>query len=260
MNGRIYAEGKSIQFAEFMAGGLSSAIRLEKGVGSFEQWAVFEKSALVSTIGKVNVSDITLNKPQKKLSVDKLSGQINAINNGAGWHLGLLDFAMTANHKNWLATTLSLSINKGLTEFAMSAAALDLKSLMQMVQFFIPPDTENEKIIQKIVLAGNINDFSAFVDTKNDKYAVNGVFDAVSFSAPDNNLHVKNLTGSINGHDTKGTITFNTQKGQVYFPRLFRQAFNVNKISGNITWQKSLANWNIYTEQLLLDTEQTLWR
>lgn len=258
INGMVYVEGSNIYLKELVTGELPLGIKITDGEGGFKVWSQWKKSRLSGLSGSVQAKNITLHKQigkQKSFKVDSLSTKFNGFIMEDSWHLGVFDFVLKTEEKQWPAAEFSVAADNELHHLAASVTLLDLQELTELTRFFAPLDKEKQALISKLELKGELKDFSLYVDNEKNKYAANGRFENIFMHAFSGFPQLENLTGSIRGTNEEGSINFNTQNGSVFFPELFRNSFSINKLTGLLRWQQQLDKWQLFSESLVLNTK-----
>ena len=169
--------------------------------------------------------------------------------------MGVSDLYLETEDKKWPVAEFNVSINKNLTHFTSSVTQLDIQELIKLVQFFSPLEREKQALLSKLELKGLLKKFSIYADTENKQFAINGVFENFFANAYSGFPKLGNISGSIKGTNEKGFIDFDTKKASLFFPELFRSSFSVKKMKGLFEWKQMADKWQIFSENLVLDTE-----
>ncbi len=264
LNGWVYVEGDTIDLSEIFTEQLALGIKItnfdktKKNESSFKLWSEWNKSSLRSLSGNIQIKNSLLTHNNKNFVIKQLDTEFET-NFKAGWLLGVKDFALATRDHRWPAMNFSFSANEPLKQFAASGTQIELDAMAELVDFFVPINKKNintHKLIADLGLKGQLKDFSFFSDEETQSYAVNGDFKHVfvnavaSLGLP----QIKNLTGVIKGSNEKGIISLSSNDGSLFFPKLFRKAFALKNLSGEVEWQQQADNWLIKSESLTLET------
>lgn len=263
INGNVYVEGKGIQLGEIFNGELPSGLKITSAEADFKCWSQFNKSSLISTSGSLQAKNIVLDKNPKSLSISVLKTEFDVANQKKGWQFELTDFSLKTKKSEWPAMTLKFSANHAFNNLAVSATHLKLNALTKLIDFFSPLDKEKNSLISKLDLQGQLKKLTMVADIKNKRYAINSAFEKIDANAISGLPQVNNLSGSIKGTNEHGFLSLNTEQGELYFPKLFRDAFSIKQLSGRVEWRQSLDKWQILSDSLIfnaryIDTESKM--
>lgn len=255
IKGLVYIKGNKVQLAKVFTGELPFGLKITTGKGDFELWSQWEKSKNIALTGNIQANNISIKKQQKVFKLNSLITAFNGSSRQAGWQLSVNDFKIKTSKKQWPAASFIISANSPLTQFAASVKQLDLQQFSEMIQFFAPLTKEDKNLLAHLKVKGQVNNFTGYLNTEKNNFAVNGEFNHISTSAFAKIPQIKNLSASIQGSHESGVIGFNTQKAQVLFPGLFRKAIPIEQITGQLAWQQQADNWLIESEQLVLNVK-----
>ncbi|MCF6252608.1 MAG: TIGR02099 family protein [Methylococcaceae bacterium] len=258
IDGTVFIEGSNIRLSELLTGELPLGIKIYAGEGSFKTWSKFKNSKLSSLTGSIQAKDIVLQKEgekQKTFQIGSLKTTFNGASTEVGWQLGVAGFDLQTENNIWPTAEFSLSADKEFSRVAGSIAQLDLQELTALFKFFVPLDQEKQALISKLNLKGMLKQVSIYADTKNTQYAVHGVFEKLFINAYSGIPELTNLSGSIKGTNEKGAIAFNTSNGTLFFPKLFRHPFLVDRMTGMLEWQQMSDKWRISSNGLVFNTK-----
>ncbi len=255
INGVIYIKGTQVQLAEIFTGEKPAGVKIAAGKGDFELWSQWEKSKNVAITGNVQATNIRLKKPNQTYNVDRLETSFNGLNNESGWQFGVTDFKAKEGDKIWPTANFIFSGNKQLTKIAASIGQLDLQQFSNLMQFFSPLDKEKQDLLTKLALKGQLKDFSAYINTEQKTFAVNGRVKNIHSHSFANTPQIRNLSASVYGTEKKGVLGFDTQNASLFFPDIFRSSISINKLSGLVVWQQKENNWIFNSKQLVLNVK-----
>ena len=255
INGLVYIKGNDIQLAEILTGEQPLGLEISAGQGEFELWSQWQNSQMITLTGNVQANKVHIKKHLEEFKINTLSTDFNGFNLQTGWQFGVSNFLAKTGDNEWPAATFHFSVNNDLTQIAASIVQLDLEEAVELIDFFAPLDEQKKVLISKVGLKGQVKDFSAYFDTENAAYAINGVFESIFTSSVDDFPQLVNLTGSIQGSNKQGLIGLNTEQGRVFFPGLFRVPFIVENLMGQLSWQQQDDAWLVESEQLFLNTK-----
>lgn len=258
VNGRIYVEGEDIHLAELVKGDLPLGIKILTGDGDFRLWSEWQKSELSALHGEVAATNIEVEKKigprQRTFKIKNLSTKFSEVKVESGWMFGVTDFALTTKNRSWPLAEFNISANDQLTELAASVTQLDLQEMSELLHFFAPLSKENIALLSQLDLKGMLKNFSIFAEVEDKKYAVNGLFENISSKSLMGG-EVENITGSIKGTTENGVIDFNTKQAKIYFTKLFRQPFSVERLQTRIKWHQMPDEWRISSPVISLNTK-----
>ncbi len=255
INGLIYINASKVQLAKVITGEQPLGLKVAAGKGDFELWSQWENSKNIALSGNIQASNIKIKKHKETYKANDLSTAFFGFNQHEGWQLGLTDFKMKAHDKSWPAASFIFAGNHSLTQFSISIEQSDLQQASELAQFFAPLEKENKTLLAQLGIKGQINDFSAYIDTEKNSFAINGEFNNIFTSTFSHYPEIKNFSASIQGTEQQGVIGFNTQKASLFFPEIFRKAIPIKHFSGQLAWQQQVDSWLLESEQLVLNVK-----
>jgi len=253
ISGLVYIKGNDVQLAELLTGERLSGIDIETGYGDFELWSQWEKSKNIFLTGNVNVENLVLKKQKKTYKLDNLISGFFVANKLSGWQFGVTDFKAKVADKIWPTANFLFSGNNELTKIAASIEQLDMQQLSELIDFFALLDEGKQQLLSSLAVKGQIKEFSGYLNTEKNTFAVNGAFENIFTSSFENIPQIKNFSASVYGENGQGVVGFNTGKSSLFFPETLRSAIPINKISGQIAWEQQENSWIVETEQLELN-------
>jgi len=254
ISGLIYVKGNNVQLAEILTGERPSGIEVVAGNGDFELWSQWKNSKSIGLTGNIDAKNIRLKKQKNTYELDSLISAFERVNREAsGWQFGVTDFKAKVADKEWPAASFIFSGNRELTKIAASIEQLDLQQFSELMRFVSPLDKDKQQLLSGMELKGQITNFSAYLDTEKNTFAVNGALENIFTSSFENIPQIKNLSASIYGTNEQGVVGFNTGKSSLFSPGRLRAAIPINKVSGQIAWQQQENSWFLESEQLVLN-------
>lgn len=255
VEGVVYIKGDDIRLAEVLTGEKPLGLEIISGVGDFEIWSQWEQSKNIALTGNIQAKNLRLKRQKKTFKVESLRTGFNVSNQLSGWQVGVTNFIAKTDNKTRRAATFDFSGNAELNQLAASITFVDLEQLSELVHFFAPLDKKKKALLAKLKLKGQIKDFSGYLDTQNNSYAVNGVFENVFSSALTDFPQIENLTGSVQGTNDQGEIGLTTLKGSLFFSKFFRQPIFIEQLFGKLSWKQLTDYWLIQSDQLILNVK-----
>jgi len=253
ISGLVYIKGSDIQFAEILTGEKPLGLKTIAGSGDFELWSQWQNSKRVALAGNIQAKNIGIKKQQQVFKIDSLQSDFNGFKQSLGWQFGLSHFRASTEGKAWPEASFNVAANNELTQFSTLINQLELQQFAELIHFFVPLEQSIEKLVSKLELKGQIKDFSAYVDTEKNSYAINGVFNNVFTSTYADFPEIKNLTASVHGSNESGVIALHTEQGSLNYPEIFRAPFLIKQLSGGLTWQQQADQWLLKSDHLLLN-------
>ena len=253
INGLVYIKGSDIQFAEILTGEQPLGLKINAGSGDFELWSQWQKSKNVALLANVQAKNVSIKKQQQVFKFDSLQSDFNGFKRSLGWQFGVSDFVASTAGKTWPPASFNVAVNNEITQFSTVIKQLDIQLFSELSRFFAPLEPQLETLLSKLELKGQINDFSAYIDTEKHSYAFSGVFNNIFSSAYTDFPQIKNLTASVHGSNESGILAFHTKQGSLYYPDVFRAPFLIKQLRGGLTWQQQADQWLVKSDYLLLN-------
>ncbi len=257
MKATVYIAGQDIVLTELMTGEMPLGLKIRSGVGSFKKLSRFENSRLTAMLGSISAKNLVLDKPgqpPKSLHINALKTGFKVRNKVGGWELSVVDLLLETDHKQWPSASFSLGTDNAFSQIAASIQQLDLQELSGLLRFFTPLDVSQHGLLKNLHIKGMLKDFSLYVDNEHSQYAFNGIFNNIFTHAFDGFPEIENLSGRIKGSHEQGQIVFNTDRGTVFFPELFRKAWTIQRLTGALEWLQTPEKWQIQSKGLVLNT------
>ncbi|HEY8098743.1 MAG TPA: YhdP family protein [Methylobacter sp.] len=264
IQGRIYIDGKSVNWPELAALGLSQShataldrININSGTGDFKIWGDWRQSQLASMDVDADIQQMALVRQDKqeffaKHLKTRLHWGTNQDANGANnqWQLDVNEFSLETQDnskgavKRWPAAVFSVSgqrmdDNNALPKIALFIDRLDLQEASALAQFFAPLPDEQAKLLTQAQLKGTLESFSLFADPDAKSVALNGRFANIGVASLLSVPGIENLTGRIKGSEKQGAITLATEDAWLTGPDLFREPLPVKRLQGTLAWQQA---------------------
>lgn len=253
IDGSVYLEGGDIHLAKLLTGDIPLDMEITAGEGDFKLWSQWRSSRLASLSGHIKAKDIVLHKAQNRFEIKKLSTNFTRVNQDGWKQYGVSDFSIATATQQWPAAEFMLSFNDDYTQLSASVVQLDLHETSELLYFFSPLNDEQQQLISSLEVEGMLNDFTVFMDSEKNTYAVNGEVTGLSTHAISGLPKIENLTGSLKGTQASGRLAFNTQNSSVFFPEVFKHAHSIKQLKGLVTWQQTPEQWLLATEQLVIE-------
>ncbi|NOR68084.1 MAG: TIGR02099 family protein [Methylomarinum sp.] len=253
IDGSVYVEGSDIHLAKLLTGDMPLGMEISTGDGDFKLWSQWKSSQLQSLSGHIKAKNIVLHKDQNTFEINKLNTNFTSVNQDGWKQFGVSDFSITTATHQWPTAEFMLSANDSFTQLSASITQLDLQESTELLHFFAPLDEHKQQLISGLALKGMLKDFTIYMDSEKNTYAVNGNFSGVSTNAFSVLPKIENLTGSLKGTQSSGRLAFNTKNGSVFFPEVFKQAHSIKQLQGLVTWQQTTDQWLLATEQLVIE-------
>jgi len=248
IDGAVFAEGKNINFAEWMTAELPLAMNIRSGTGDFKLWSDLHDSQAVSFVGDAQLHQLQLARPEKgSFAVKQLKTRFYWKLNGGQWRLDVPQFLLETADKKWPASVFSVSgdcaQDNSLHKLGLYIERVDIQEIASLLQFFAPLPEGQSKLLAQAQLKGVLEQFSLFADLDESHFAVNGKFSKINVAPSAAMPGIENLSGQLIGTDQRGLVELATKDARMTTLGLFRDVFKITKLNGRLAWQQTPNDW-----------------
>lgn len=260
LTGVVYSQATGLQIATLITTEMPLGLKEMSGEIDFKQWAYFENTHLSSLTTNVQAKNLLFGKQKqdggrKLLQINALNTAFSIVNEQGGWTVNVVDLSIKKRDEAWPTARFSLALDDTWNQLSASIQQFDLAELATLVQFFAPLNIEQQHLLAQLQPQGMLKNVALYIDNTQAHYAVNGWFNHIDIHAFDGLPQIKNLTASIQGDNKKGKIVFATNQGQLFFPNLFRQAFTIDQLVGELTWLQTPDKWQLTAKHLRVNNK-----
>lgn len=257
LNGEIYIAGSALKLEDFIVGSLLKNWQVGSGQGSFQVWGRWQQSKLVSLTGYLGLTNVLLTHfGRQNTAIPSITSSFNWRHQGQKWYLDLNNLKLNDGQKIWPKIDLSLSFNPSLTGKPKLGLAVPRFTIAEAIKLADLVGVANNSIWEYVKAShaqGIIKDFLFFTDTEFKNWAINGSIDRLKTKAVGSMFGVINLSGKIIGNNQSGRLTLTSHDAMLIKPDLFRQPLLIEKLQGDIDWQRSGDQWQVNSNNLQVD-------
>ncbi|MDQ7090468.1 MAG: YhdP family protein [Methylococcales bacterium] len=252
LSGRLFIEGDNIQFSKLLTGELPLKLTLNRGQGDFKLWGKIQHSELNALTGYIDAKKVSFQRQdKKKIKFSRVKTRFNWANQMDHWRLAVENLQTT--QKKGIRSTFSLGANHK-QQVAATITKIDLQLLSRLSQFFMPLITDKPIFKKRLLLSGVLSKGRLFADLKQQRYALNADFKQLAIQGMTGMPNLSNLSGSIQGSDEGGKLTFTSQNVKVRSKKLVRKPLKIKQLTGIVHWQQFCDHWRLNTPLLRLKT------
>jgi len=259
LHANFYAQLKNLHLPIALQTWLPSTLQLQNGAGTVETWGTWQQNQLSHLSGQIKGQNLTLRRAdKKKWSLKKFASAFHWQQQTESWSLAVNDLQLTwKNHHPAPAHFILGSTNTAAQQFSAYIKHLDLQTLTELGQFFIPLLNKDYPDLAKLAqlrIKGQLQHSAVFIDLKQQHYAIRGQFRHLFFSIPNPALQLANVSGWFNGTQQQGTLHLETTKASFSVVNLFRNSLKISQLRGDLHWQQQPDYWQLSSPALQLNT------
>lgn len=243
LSGRLYAKLRAPDLAHWVPSELnqSTPFELENAAGELELWARVSSGVAQRVTGKLQLSTIVLNHPEKKNipQIESLTGLVQWQRVVEGWHLATQDIQLHTPGIVWAPQQFSLACaktNAGLTYDAY-LDYLEIKPLADYGVVFTEADSSINKMLSAIQVEGHVKDIHAQwkqQDNQITAYEVSGKLQEVRNQPYGFIPGLSRLDALFRATEKEILISLLNHPLDVDYPRIFRNNMHVDFVKGDV--------------------------
>ena len=271
--GKLYAELDYADLAVWRTW-FDYPISLPRGTGGLRLWLDFADQQVTALTADLALADvqIKLGKQLPMLDLQRLHGRISARRDGdsyalEGKKLGLATKA-TKNSPAGLSlgpvdfkATMEMDENGQPLNLEARCSSMDLGKLDALADY-LPLPAEYEQLLAKLELEGRVDDLVTRWEGKSKRYVIKGKFRDLGIAPYENLPGVRRLSGSIDGTEKGGTLTFDSSNVVLSLPTVFAEPeVDLSKLFAKLRWQRDGEKFDINIDEFRFsnkDAEGTL--
>ena len=283
-SGELYLLTSKLDLAWLAGKAIPGHYALERGASSFEVWASWQEAGLTTIEGRVSASDIrlsstafistaapateaaiphdaaaistteTLSPPA--LDLDWVSGFFRWRAEDFGWRVDLASAMIRQNGQQWPTRSIGIALRRSApmqpATLFVGADTVKIEHLLNLLALQNSPSPAIETLLKRD-LRGQIQYPQLALSMQQPlqwhiKTDIENLATAVDAAWPG----INNLRGVLVATHAGGYVHFDTDQANLDFPRLFRQPFNLERLSGTLAWHATAAGWVVATNELVL--------
>lgn len=250
LDGRLYLKGQDIHWDKLITGELPLDLQVGSGNGDLELWSDWQASAPVRLVAKVAGRQWVLQRGERSLQLDELTGQLQWQQKSDGWQITGRDLSIAAGGKRWDGGEFTAAVfQDGRT--AARIGRLELEPALRMASFFADAGALTAL---PATLHGVLEDAGLYAENAGASYAVQGRFRDLGMTADGQWPELSGLQGEIVGTDRQGELRIDAEQVGLVADKLFRWPLILSRLQGRVQWQRVGDDWRIDSDGLELDT------
>ena len=264
LSGKIYGQLKNINMQPWFADYGAVKGLTANGQLSGETWLSFEQKTIKQLSGQIQSKQLQLAISQSgdkhNLNIDELSTRLKWQQKNNGWQLQLDDVQVKRKEKKWPEhSSLSLAYQQSQNQLQLQASFLrseDVLALTQFTSHYLKQYVKQPlSLVESYQLKGDFTQLSLFLPLDvPEQFNVSSHVNQLAFFEPQQNIQGSGFDGEIRARIDTAWLKLTTQQATLSISPLFRNKFNLTKLTGNVLAYKNKNNWLIETDNLLLDT------
>lgn len=258
LNGQLYVRGHRINLAEMATGDLPLGLAVDSGRASFQLWSQWTHSKMTDLLGIVEAEQTELQLRNKAIQpLQRAVARFHWSRQRDGWRLAVKDVFLDTGEIKWAESDFSIwaagDEREPVQKFALAMAHMDVAMLAKLlVQSNLLPNGHLQTL-KKMAPRGEINDFFVFVDPRSNRFALNGGFKDIGFSAVERMPALDHLSGAIYGSERQGYVQLISRDAKIALPEWFKQPIGIETLQGKLQWSQAENHWLVAGRSIELD-------
>ena len=261
LSGRLYAKLSAPDLAYWVPSELnqSTTFELENAAGELELWARVSSGVAQRVTGKLQLSTIALNHPEKKNipQMESLTGIVQWQRVPDGWHLATQDIELHSPGIVWAPQQFSLACAKSSTGFTYDAYLdyLEIKPWADYGVVFTDAESGIHKLLSAIQIEGHVKDIHAHWTQQADQiteYELSGKLQEVRNQPYGFIPGLSRLDALFRATEKEVLISLINHPLDVEYPRIFRNKMHVDFIKGDVRILNQEDEWLLQSGLLSL--------
>jgi len=258
--GEVYFRAERVSLPRLLGTQLPTYYGLDQGQADLELWGNWNDGRLQTLSGHGSIAglQLTADRQRRILSFDELGGRFLWRRTPDGWRLDIGDLVTRREGRRWPTNHVAIDVrNPGATTetYHLSADYLNLADLMDTLELRPPPGA----LVAEFIAAnptGEVRDLDLEINPRGGRtFSVNADLQGFSMAAEDRLPLFHNLSAHVHATANGGRIELHTRDALIYPTKLFRWPLPVERLSGEIRWQRLEDGWRMDSDNLALDNE-----
>lgn len=263
-SGQLYAGGRQVDLAGLGANQAMDGIAIRSGTGSLELWASWEAGRVQALTSRMELGNVVLQGRQAlavdaatqvepQAAFDRLRTSARWQRKAKGWSLDLADTTFTQQGLQGSPARASVEFLDGRASAQVDALELGPLASLAMLSGRVP-----EKARRWLYLAsprGKVRNvdlrWNGFED-----FSVDAGLDGLSMRSVDGIPGVDPLSGELHGDSEALLLNLPRQASRIELPKVFRKAFELSRLDGDVLVWRDAGDWIVRTPRLLVDGEE----
>lgn len=252
--------------------------QLDQLQSNVKMWSEIKKGELQSVLGELSIKDTVLERldDKKTLQIDhfktnfnfdfsghNLSQELTPIQEKLDWFIDLYDLDFNINAQAFTHKRLGLyQLTDELSEFSkfrLFLHSIDIDNFSSIAAFFLPdelsrktyhalhPEGQLDNTLASFTLNVSAMPFEVIT------YQIQSDLSNFSINDFKSIPKITNLSAQLRINEKSGRLNINSHDMGLYLKSLFRDPWPVNRLSGEIYWQKEGMDWLLGGENIVFN-------
>lgn len=263
-SGRVYVKGTGIHILDLLNSLELFPYKIQTGRSDFELWTLWKSASLEDVRGDFSFSDIDINMTGKQagtkqnLSYEQVKGRVSWNRSGSSWRLGLDKLVIDNMGRRWPEAVLTVDsylVDNQQRLYSVAGSFLRIEDLLPLTIFTDLRDQQVISAIDQSKLRADVYEYNFRMTPATGQFRLLAQVDSASANAYEAIPEFENISAYVDVDQDKGYAKLDTSNAWINFPRVFRGAWPINNLSGEISWQHDAKSIYVNGRQLELDND-----
>ncbi len=263
-SGEIYLSGNQLALATILKDSMPEGMAFESGKARVELWSKWVNGRMSTVEGNADIDRLKMvsnrefhNKPVEPLEIERIGGRFRFQRDRDSWQVDIADMELRRNGKTWPRSNISLRnrYDQEGNRHLLSAIGFMRTADFQAVAKMFPPLSKNiDELIYSLKPQADIRSTQIrFQETQEGPvWSARGRLEDASLHPLQKWPEIHKLNASFWLDQDHGAIELGSKELTVNFPNLFRDAIQVNDLSGRLRWNRTEeGGWLVQSNRLI---------
>lgn len=262
-SGRLYAGGSQVDLSGLFANQAMDGIALRSGTGSFEAWVDWEDARIVAVTSRMDLANVVLQgrqalpvdattRVEAQAAFDRLRSTARWQRSAGGWSLDLADTLLA--QQGIQGSPMRAHIEQGAGAMRATIDALDLGPLSSAAMLSARVPEKARRWFYLSSPRGQVRNLDLQWKGIGD-FTLEAKLDGISSRSVDGIPGVDALSAELSGDGEAVLLSIPKQASRIELPKVFRKAFVLSALEGDVVAWREDGDWVVRTPQMLIDGE-----
>ncbi len=263
-SGDIYLSGDQLALATILKDRMPDGLAFESGKARVELWSKWINGRMSTMEGNTTIDQLKMTSNRKDdnstidpLVVERIGGRFKLQRDRDGWQVDIADMELRRNGKTWPKSNLSLRNRydqEGNMHLLSGIGFMRAEDILAIIRMFPLLSEDFSHIIDSLKPQADIRStqFRFHETHEGPVWSVHGRLENVSLEHWKEWPEIRKLNTSFWLDQTQGAVELGSSELTVNFPNLFRDAIQVNELTGRLYWGRTdEGGWVVQSNKLI---------